>query len=157
DHATRRRVLRGLGAGGATIAATAGGLGAAVLSNRRWLPVVKDFFATEVEYTAAEPRAEWKEARVRNHRRLGRTNVEVSDIALGAGRIGDFDPANAVPLARTAIERGITYFDTAPDYSGTNSEQILGEAMKGHRDKMFLATKFCVSDGHLLNETPVPD
>ena len=157
EHTTRRRVLRGLGAGGATVAATAAGLGAAVLRNRGWLPVARDFFATDVEFTAPQPRDEWKDAHVQVYRRLGRTNVKVSDIALGAGRIGDFDPANAVPLARMAIERGITYFDTSPDYSGTNSEQILGEAMKGYRDKMFLATKFCVSDGHLLNDTPVPE
>lgn len=154
--ATRRRLLRTLGAGGATLAAAVGGVGAALLRNRCWIPVVNDFFVAEVEVTAPRPRPEWKDAYVRNYRRLGRTNAFVSDIALGAGRIGDFDPANAVPLARAAIEHGINYFDTAPDYSGTNSEQILGEAMKGHRDKMFLATKFCVADGHLPNETPVP-
>src|SRR5262249_13927366 len=49
-----------------------------------------------------------------------------------------------------------TYFDTAPDYAENGSEIILGEAMKGHRDKIFLATKFCVADGHLPNDTPVP-
>jgi aryl-alcohol dehydrogenase-like predicted oxidoreductase len=85
----------------------------------------------------------------------------VSDISLGAGRIGSSgtDPDSmkqAVDLARAAIDRGITYFDTAPDYSGANSEHVLGEAIKGHRDKMFIATKFCVADGHLPNDTPVP-
>jgi aryl-alcohol dehydrogenase-like predicted oxidoreductase len=152
--AGRRRALAALGAGGATVAAAAGGLGAMILRNRGWLPVGNDFFAAEVEFTSPNPRDEWKGARIKSYRRLGRTNVEVSDIALGAGRIGD-DPANSVALARKAIEQGITYFDTSPDYSGTNSEQVLGEAMKGHRDKMFLATKFCVGDGHLPNDTPV--
>jgi hypothetical protein len=161
EGATRRVALRALGAGGATVAAAAGGLGAAVLPNRRWIPVAHDFFATEVEVLAKAPQDIWKGAHVQNYRRLGRTGAMVSDISLGAGRIGnagtDADSVkNAVDLARAAIDRGITYFDTAPDYSGTNSEHILGQAMKGHRDKMFVATKFCVSDGHLPNDTPVP-
>lgn len=150
EGATRRRALRALGAGGATVAAAAGGLGAAVLRNRGWLPVANDFFATEVENTAPNPRPEWKEAYIKNYRRLGRTNAFVSDISLGSGRIDQAD------IAIAALDRGITYFDTAPDYAGTGSEQVLGQAMKGRRDKIFLATKFCVADGHLPNDTPVP-
>lgn len=162
EGATRRVALRTIGAGGATVAAAAGGLGAAVLSNRGWLPVAGDFFLTDVETLAKQPQDGWKGARVQNYRRLGRTDVMVSDISLGAGRIGsagtDADSVkHAVDLARAAIDRGITYFDTAPDYSGTNSEHILGQAMKGQRDKMFVATKFCVGDGHLPNDTPVPE
>ena len=90
------------------------------------------------------------DARIQSYRRLGRTNAMVSDISLGSGRINDVD------VARAALDRGITYFDTAPDYSDTASERVLGEAMKGQRDKLFLATKFCVADGHLPNDTPVP-
>ena len=149
--ATRRRALRALGAGGATVAAAVSGVGAAVLSNREWLPVVNDFFRTQVENTAPTYRPEWKEAYIKNYRRLGRTNEYVSDISLGSGRIDNID------VALGALDRGINYFDTAPDYSGTNSEQILGRALKGRRDKVFLATKFCVSDGHLPNDTPVPE
>ncbi len=148
--ATRRRVLRGRGAGGATVAAAAGGLGAAVFRNRGWVPVAHDFFATEVENTARNPRPDWKDAHIKSYRRLGRTEAFVSDISLGSGRIED------VQIAIDALERGVTYFDTAPDYAGTGSEQILGQAMKGRRDKLFLATKFCVADGHLPNDTPVP-
>jgi predicted aldo/keto reductase-like oxidoreductase len=150
EHTTRRRVLRTLGAGGATVAATAAGLGTAVLRNRGWLPVANDFFTTQVEHTAPNPRAEWQEATIKNYRRLGRTNEYVSDISLGAGQIKDMQ------IAIDALDHGVNYFDTSPDYSGTNSEQILGEAMKGRRDKVFLATKFCVGDGHLRNDTPVP-
>lgn len=161
EGATRRVALRALGAGGATVAAAAGGLGAAVLPNRGWIPVGRDFFRSDIEFTSKNPQEAWKGARVQNYRRLGRTNAQVSDISLGAGRIGsagtDADSVRrAVELARAAIDRGITYFDTSPDYSGTNSEHILGQAMKGHRDKMFVATKFCVADGHLPNDTPVP-
>jgi len=150
EGAGRRRALRTLGAGGATVAATAAGLGAAIFRNRGWLPVAHDFFATEVENTSPNPRPEWKDAYIKNYRRLGRTNEFVSDISLGSGRIQD------VQIAIDALDHGVSYFDTAPDYSGTGSEQILGQAMKGRRDQIFLATKFCVADGHLPNDTPVP-
>ena len=149
-NANRRRALRALGAGGATVTAAAAGLGAAVFRNRGWVPVAHDFFMTQVENTAPVPRAEWKDAYIKSYRRLGRTNAFVSDISLGSGRIDD------VSVAAAALDRGINYFDTAPDYSGTGSEQLLGKAMKGRRDKVFLATKFCVADGHLPNDTPVP-
>lgn len=149
-HTTRRRALRTLGAGGATVAAAAAGLGAAVFRNRGWLPVANDFFVTKVENTAPNRRPEWQEAYIKNYRRLGRTNAFVSDISLGSGQIEDMQ------IAVEALDRGITYFDTAPDYSHTGSEQLLGKAMKGRRDKVFLATKFCVADGHLPNHTPVP-
>ena len=147
---TRRAVLGSLGGIVAGIGAAIGGLATAVARNRRWVPVAHDFFFTNVEKTAPNPRPEWNGARIKSYRRLGRTNVLVSDISLGSGQIND------VQVVRLALERGVTYFDTAPDYSDTRSERVLGEAMKGHRDKIFLATKFCVADGHLPNETPVP-
>jgi predicted aldo/keto reductase-like oxidoreductase len=147
---TRRLFLRGLGAVGAGLATAVSGLAVVVGRNRGWLPVANDFFLTKVERDAPHPRAEWAGAQIKSYRRLGRTNAMVSDISLGSGQIHD------VAVARLAIERGITYFDTAPDYSDTASERVLGEAMKGQRDKIFLATKFCVRDGHLPNDTPVP-
>ncbi len=147
---TRRLFLRALGAGGATAAdATAGGV-AAIVRDRDWLPVARDFFAAKVENTSPHPRPEWRESRIRAYRRLGRTNAMVSDISLGSGRIHDVD------IARAALDRGLNYFDTAPDYSDSLSERVLGEAMKGRRDQVFVATKFCRADGHLPNETPVP-
>ena len=147
---TRRVALRALGVGGASVAAAAAGVGAVVLRNCGWVPVVKDFFLTEVENTAPQTRPEWGNARIKSYRRLGRTNVMVSDISLGSSRIDD------VEIARRALDRGVTYFDTAPDYAEFGSEQLLGHALKGRRDKVFLATKFCVADGHLPNDTPVP-
>ncbi len=147
---TRRAFLRGFGAAGAATAAGVGGLAVAVGRDYGWIPVAEDFFLTDVQKTAPEVKPAWVGSHVRHYRRLGRTNAMVSDISLGSGQIDD------VAVARLAIERGVTYFDTAPDYSNTNSERVLGEAMKGHRDKIFLATKFCVADGHLPNDTPVP-
>lgn len=147
---TRRRALRALGAGGATVAAAAGGLGAAVVRNRQWVPVFEDFFQARVEGVARHARPEWRQATIKSYRRLGRTNEHVSDISLGSSRINNLD------VALAALDRGINYFDTAPDYADTSSERILGQALKGRRDKVFLATKFCVADGHLPNDTPVP-
>ena len=51
----------------------------------------------------------------------------------------------------------MNYFDTAPDYAASGSEQILGEAMKGVRDRVFLATKFCTPQGHLGPGSTVQD
>jgi len=50
---------------------------------------------------------------------------------------------------REAIERGINYIDTAPDYALMGSEARIGEAVAGVRDQVSLATKFCLPSGHL--------
>ena len=147
---TRRVFLRTVGAGGAAMIVALGGLAAAVGRNWAWRRTFSDFFRTPVEKTAPVVRPEWRGAHIKSYRRLGRTNAMVSDISLGSGQIND------VEVARLALDRGISYFDTAPDYADTASERVLGEAMKGRRDKVFLATKFCVADGHLPNDTPVP-
>jgi predicted aldo/keto reductase-like oxidoreductase len=146
--ATRRAVLR---ATGAAVAASAGGVAGFILPNRGWIPVGRDFFSTKVETEVPNPDPAWASSRIRTYRRLGRTNVMVSDISLGSGRVQDVD------VPRALFERGITYVDTAPDYSEAGSERLLGEAMRGHRDKMFVATKFCRPHGHLPNDTPVKD
>jgi predicted aldo/keto reductase-like oxidoreductase len=148
-HPARRAVLRGTAV---ALAGTAGGFGAAVLRNRGWIPVGRDFFGREPNLTLSPEQAPgWKESRIARYRRLGRTGAEVSDISVGCGQLSD--PA----VAREAIARGVTYFDTAPDYSDTASERALGEAIRGHRKDLFLATKFCRAHGHLLNDTPVPE
>ncbi len=93
---------------------------------------------------------EWSESRVRRYRPLGRTGFEISDISFGCAGLSD--PA----VARRALERGVNYFDTSPDYSNTSSERALGEAMRGFpRDRVFVASKFCTARGHLPSDTPV--
>ena len=146
--ATRRSILR---ATGAATAVTVGGAAGIILPNRGWFPVGRDFFGTEVETEALNPDPAWKTSHIQSYRRLGRTNVMVSDISLGSGRIHDVD------VPRALFERGVTYVDTAPDYADAGSETLLGAAMRGHRDKMFVATKFCRPTGHLPNDTPVPE
>ncbi|MGH9392059.1 MAG: aldo/keto reductase, partial [Vicinamibacteria bacterium] len=102
--------------------------------------------------THPEWRELWKGSRVQTYRRLGRTGWMASDICLGTGQIKG---ENGERIARLAIERGVNYFDTAPDYSGTGSEQAMGRAIKGKRDQMFIATKFCTPVGHLAPGTSV--
>ena len=77
-------------------------------------------------------------------RRLGKTGVEVSALALG-GVIGmqlppspDHDPA---ALAEAALDLGITYFDTAPSYNNGQSETNYGQVVARRRQEVFLATK----------------
>ena len=79
--AARRQALRALGAGGATLAAGAAGLGVAIGRNRGWIQVVDEIFNAKVESTAPAEREEWRGSRIRNYRRLGRTNFMVSDIS----------------------------------------------------------------------------
>jgi aryl-alcohol dehydrogenase-like predicted oxidoreductase len=77
-------------------------------------------------------------------RRLGKTGVEVSALALG-GVIGmqlppsaDHDP---VALAEAALDLGITYFDTAPSYNSGQSETNYGHVLRRRRKEVFLACK----------------
>ena len=94
----------------------------------------------------------WKGARVQSYGRLGRTEWPISDTVLGAGRLR----ADDWKIVRGALDRGINYIDTAPDYSVNGSELAVGRALKGfRRDQVFLATKFCTPIGHLPVGTPV--
>ncbi|HEX9989104.1 MAG TPA: aldo/keto reductase [Chloroflexia bacterium] len=78
------------------------------------------------------------------HRLLGKTGVEVPIIGYGTAPLGKVEGPNApslkeaVKLLNYAIDRGITYLDTSPDYG---SQPKLGEVMKSRRDEVFLATK----------------
>jgi aryl-alcohol dehydrogenase-like predicted oxidoreductase len=145
----RRRVLRQMGGMVVTAtAAAAGAFGTVMFRNRGWIRVGRNI-GVPVETMAPRPRPAWADARVRRYRRLGRTGAMVSDISLGSARITNVD------VARLALDRGVNYFDTAPDYARHGSEEILGQAMRGRRDQVFVATKFCTADGHLPPETPV--
>ncbi len=141
----RRRFLLALAASGGGMIAT---LAAAIWPNRRWGTVTgRHIFAVRPPYKAPVSRDAWRGSKVSSYRRLGRTNAFVSDISLGSG--SSTGGRQTLEVAREAIDRGINYFDTAPDYSEAGSEARLGEAMKGQRDKMFVATKFCLPHGHL--------
>jgi predicted aldo/keto reductase-like oxidoreductase len=80
--------------------------------------------------------------RVRGRRTLGRTGLEVSDIGFGSSSLsGD------VALVHHALERGITYFDTAESYTGGDAEETLGRALEGRRNDVVLASKTTASSG----------
>jgi hypothetical protein len=149
----RRQFLASGVAGTAAVvgAVAVGGLGV-VRSYARWQQPIDEIFRPEVEKTAPRVLPAWQGARIRSYRRLGRTGATVSDVALGTGAIRG---ENGEAIARDAIERGVTYFDTAPDYSDAGSEEAMGRAIKGHRDRMFVATKFCTPRGHLPAGSPV--
>lgn len=92
----------------------------------------------------------WENAEVRRYKTLGRTGFAMSDISLGSASLRD------AGVARRAVERGINYFDTSPDYSDAASERALGEGIRGFpRDKLFIVSKFCTPAGHLASDTPV--
>jgi aryl-alcohol dehydrogenase-like predicted oxidoreductase len=129
------RALYGLGRGG-----------------RGWKAVDDEIFGDNVVETHPEWKGSWKGSRIRAHRRFGRTGWNVSDIVLGTGGISDEEGER---IGREVIERGVNYFDTSPDYSEEGSEEAMGRAMRGHRDELFVATKFCTSTGHLPAGAPV--
>ena len=80
----------------------------------------------------------------RSTRRLGHSGIEVTQFAFGAmmfGRWGNTDVDECHRMVTRALDGGITLFDTADMYDDGASETILGEALRGHRDQVVLATK----------------
>lgn len=78
------------------------------------------------------------------YRHLGRTGVEVSAQSLGTmmfGPRGNPDEAKCIRMFHRALEAGINLIDTADSYDEGVSETVVGKAIKGHRDDIFLATK----------------
>jgi hypothetical protein len=90
---------------------------------------------------------QWDGSRVVTYRPLGRTGFAMSDISFGCAGLSDPN------VVKRAIERGINYFDTSPDYSNAASERALGEGIRGTaRDTLFIVSKFCTPDGHLATD-----
>jgi len=80
-------------------------------------------------------------------RKLGKSNLEVSALGLGCmGMSFGFGPAldkkEGIALIRAAVERGITFFDTAEVYGAYTNEELVGEALAPIRDQVVIATKF---------------
>jgi aryl-alcohol dehydrogenase-like predicted oxidoreductase len=81
-------------------------------------------------------------------RELGRTGAKVSLAGLGTADWGRGLPAKtADAIVARALELGVTYVDTAPSYGGGRSEEHLGRALEGRRDRVFLASKTLARDG----------
>jgi aryl-alcohol dehydrogenase-like predicted oxidoreductase len=80
-------------------------------------------------------------------RRLGRSGLQVSEIGLGCmGLSHGYGPAldkgAAITLIRHAVDRGVTFFDTAEVYGPFTNEALVGEALEPVRDRVVIATKF---------------
>ncbi len=80
-------------------------------------------------------------------RRLGQSNLEVSALGLGCmGMSFGYGPAADKPemisLLHTAVERGVTFFDTAEAYGPFTNEELVGEGLAPFRDHVVIATKF---------------
>jgi aryl-alcohol dehydrogenase-like predicted oxidoreductase len=80
-------------------------------------------------------------------RKLGKSNLEVSTIGLGCmGMSFGYGPAmdkqEALSLIRAAVERGVTFFDTAEVYGPFTNEELVGEALAPFRGQVVIATKF---------------
>ncbi len=78
------------------------------------------------------------------YRTLGRTGIKVSPYCLGAmmfGKLANPDHEECVRIIHKALDAGINFVDTADRYSAGESEEIVGKALKGRRDRVVLATK----------------
>src|SRR5213079_659324 len=80
-------------------------------------------------------------------RKLGKSNLEVSAIGLGCmGMSFGYGPPKEkqemISLIRAAVDRGVTFFDTAEVYGPFRNEELVGEALAPFRERVVIATKF---------------
>ncbi len=117
----RRQILRMLGVLGAT----------AALSNSRGLA---EALEPALSATAGEIPV----------RPLGKTGVKVSALCFGGAHWGRIeDDAEAIRILHEAIDSGVTFLDNAWEYNGGRSEELMGRAIQGRRQQVFLMTKVC--------------
>ena len=91
------------------------------------------------------------------YRTFGNTGIKLSALGFGAMRLPEveinglkqIDEEKAISAMRRAFELGVNYIDTAYLYHGGASEVVVGKAVKGRRDKIYLSSK---SPGHLVKK-----
>lgn len=84
-------------------------------------------------------------------RRIGK--LEVSVVGLGCNQIGTtIDEKRSANVVAAALDHGVNFFDTADEYGGGRSEEYLGKALRGKRDKVIIATKF--GSHHIATAAP---
>jgi aryl-alcohol dehydrogenase-like predicted oxidoreductase len=75
---------------------------------------------------------------------FGKSDVKISALAMGGHHLGSAkDEQTAVEIIHRAVDGGITFYDCCWEYNRGQSEDWLGKALKGYRDKVFLMTKVC--------------
>jgi aryl-alcohol dehydrogenase-like predicted oxidoreductase len=88
-------------------------------------------------------------------RELGDSGLHVSVVGLGCNNFGrSVDLEGTRTVVDAALDSGVTFFDTADTYGGSESERLLGEVLRGRRDEVVLATKFGM-DARGANGPPV--
>src|SRR5215211_1388914 len=95
-------------------------------------------------------------------RKLGNSNLEVSAVGLGCMRMSHDespipDKQEMITFLHAAVERGVTFFDTAQIYGPFTNEELVGEALSPFRDQVVIATKFGFESGNAqagLNSRP---
>jgi len=97
-------------------------------------------------------------------RKLGNQGLVVSELGLGCMGMSEFygiaDESEAIATIHRALELGVTLLDTADMYGVGHNEELVGKAIKGHRDRVIIATKFGNvrgSDGSFLGVNGKPD
>ncbi|XP_026464996.1 L-galactose dehydrogenase-like [Ctenocephalides felis] len=103
---------------------------------------------TELPATYVEGFHDLESVKKMRYKRLGRTELYLSELSLGGGAFGgaalygDYDESEAIETIREGIRKGINYIDTAPWYGQGKSEEIIGKALKGiPRKAYYIATK----------------
>ena len=87
------------------------------------------------------------------HRKLGQTALNVSPLTLGTMTFGaQTDEATARSMIDLALERGVTFIDTANVYNDGRTEEILGRILAGRRDKFVIASKVGIKNDQLPGE-----
>ena len=87
------------------------------------------------------------------YRNLGRSGLRVSPLCLGTMMFGGpTDAATATRIVARAAEQGVNFIDTADAYTGGQSEQVTGDAIRAQRDRWVLATKLANAQGKGPNE-----
>ena len=93
-------------------------------------------------------------------RKLGESGLEVSAIGLGCMGMTDAygqtpDKEKMIPIIRAAVERGVTFFDTAENYGPFRNEELVGEALAPFRGDVVIATKGLSGNNRLAADWPL--
>lgn len=136
----RRQVLKGIGYIGAGVGA--GALERLLLHSDEAVEVAQASSVSNFE-TMQVAQATSTTGEI-PRRKLGRTGVEVSAIGLGGSDLGKASSLEeATRIVHEAIDAGVNFMDNAWEYNNHRSEEWMGQALQGRRDKVFLMTKVC--------------